>query len=114
MGRRGQAINVDMFLSQNHVVFKLYAFLKDLIAWPQQHIYHRTSESPSGTLEVIDHRTGNHYQLAISDNAIHATDLQAVNGGTGYNLADRMRSSLRVLDPGFQNTAVMKSRITFV
>ncbi|KAM0796367.1 citrate synthase [Usnea florida] len=80
-----------------------------------QDIFHyRTSSASSGRIEVIDHRTGNHHHFTISNNAVRAADLQAVNAGTGYDVAHRMKSGLRILDPGFENTAVMKSEITFV
>lgn len=114
VGKPGHTINVHMLFLQDYVVFKLSAFLKSFVAWSLQLFHYRTSSSPSGTLAVIDHRTGNHYELEISNNAVHAVDLQAVNAGTGHDMADRMKSGLRVLDPGFQNTAVMKSGITFV
>lgn len=112
--KSGQAAYTKVLLKQMNIVFKLFASVKYCIAWSQQLLHYKPSTSSSGTLDVIDQRTGNHYQLDISNNAIHAADIQAVNAGTGYDVSGRMNSGLRVLDPGFQNTAVMKSEITFV
>jgi citrate synthase len=59
------------------------------------------------TLTVTDNRTGRSYELPIIDGSIHATDLRQIKGGDG----DR---GLISYDPGLFNTAVTRSRVTFL
>ena len=58
------------------------------------------------TLTVRDNRTGQEYELAISDGTIRAADLKqiAVEGQPG----------LATYDPGFVNTASCRSAITYI
>lgn len=51
-------------------------------------------------LTVIDRRTGRQFDIPIEHDAIPAMYFQ--------------RAGLKVLDPGFANTAIMKSQITFM
>ena len=75
----------------------------------------RTSEGPSSDyLTVIDHRTARRYQIPIAHNAIQAIHLQEIYAGRVSDISNRVKNGLRVLDPGFQNTAVTVSRITSV
>ena len=85
-----------------------------LFQWLYQFYPVKYPKSSSGTLEVIDHRTGNHHRVGISDNAVLAQDFQSIPAGPGTGPALSANGGLRVLDPGFQNTAVMKSQVTFV
>lgn len=71
-------------------------------------------EKGSGELTVIDSRTDRQYHIPINNNAVQATDIGAIFVGGEYDIAQRMSNGLKILDPGFSNTAVMKSRITFV
>jgi len=62
---------------------------------------------PSDTLTIIDHRTGQQHEIAISQGGIRALDLR------------RIRTSpddfgLMTYDPGFANTACCRSAITFI
>ena len=82
--------------------------------WLRQLLPSRPVDASSGSLKIIDSRNGRHHHLQIFDNSIKAEDLQAINAGPRTGLSDRMRSGLRVLDSGFQNTAVMKFQITCV
>ena len=75
----------------------------------------KTLEGPSsGMLTVIDHRTARQYHMPIAHNAVQAIHLQKICAGHESDISNRVRNGLRVLDPGFQNTAVTISRITFV
>lgn len=72
-------------------------------------------EGPSsGALTVIDHRTNRRYHIPIAHNAVQAIHFQAICAGDQLDFSNRIKNGLRILDPGFQNTAVMKSQITFV
>lgn len=68
----------------------------------------------TGTLFVLDSRTGFKYDIPIRRNAVHALDLQRIRapGGTAHP-ADQISRGLRVFDPGLQNTAVQESAISF-
>jgi citrate synthase len=66
-----------------------------------------TVEPPKAdSLSIRDSRTGNEYEIAITDGTIRATDLRqiTVNGGPG----------LATYDPGFVNTASCRSAITYI
>lgn len=65
-------------------------------------------------LNIHDSRTDRQYRIPIVDNSIQATDLGQISTGSESNLVNHMHNGLKVLDPGFSNTAVMKSHITFV
>lgn len=65
-------------------------------------------------LTVTDHRTGRSYNVPIAHNAIQASHLKAICAGNDSTSLDQAKVGLRVLDPGFQNTAVMISQITLV
>jgi citrate synthase len=68
----------------------------------------------TGTLFVLDSRTGFKYDIPIRRNAVRALDLQRIRapGGTAHP-ADQIPRGLRVFDPGLQNTAVQESAISF-
>ena len=95
----------------------IYKFLS-LLRNPSNHFQRRLTGIPddesSGVLEIIDHRTGERYEVTIAHNAIEAKDLQAISFCKGKDTVKQMAHGLRVLDPGFQNTAVTKSSITLV
>ncbi|KAK9841538.1 hypothetical protein WJX74_007460 [Apatococcus lobatus] len=62
----------------------------------------------SGTLSVVDNRTGKKYEIKISDQGtIAGTELKKITaGGDGVGL--------RTYDPGYVNTAACKSKISFI
>ena len=67
----------------------------------------RPTES-SNSITVRDNRTGKEYTIPIQHNAVAANafkDISAPNGSA---------NGLRIYDPGYQNTAVSESTITFV
>lgn len=68
-----------------------------------------------GSLEIRDTRTGISYKICISNNAIEATDLRMIStAGWNRSPLEHYSKGLKVLDMGFQNTAVCKSRITHI
>ena len=69
----------------------------------------------SGHLTVLDSRTGNRYEIPIQHNAIEAMKFKEIRAlRDPRKPADKAENGLRVLDHGFQNTAVMESEITYV
>jgi citrate synthase len=61
----------------------------------------------SDTLTVTDNRTGKSYDLPITDDTIHATDLRQIKVK-----ADDF--GMMTYDPAFMNTAACRSAITFI
>ena len=80
------------------------------------HAQERHSENES-VLHITDSRTGVSYDIPIWHNSVRALDFKAIkvpDEGNQANQADDADGGLRLLDPGFQNTAVKESEITFV
>lgn len=66
-------------------------------------------------LHVIDDRTGRYYQIPIFHNAINASDIKKIKAPENHDFyADQNEGGIRVFDPGFTNTAVVESKITYV
>src|SRR5690242_2058422 len=64
-------------------------------------------EAAKETLTVRDNRTGQEYEIPISDGTIRAADLGQIKlGEDGQGLA--------TYDPGFVNTASCKSAVTYI
>ena len=71
--------------------------------------------SSKNHLHVIDQRTGKHYELPISHNAVNASDFQQIKAAENHEYyADQDEQGVRIFDPGFSNTAVSTSNITYV
>ena len=69
----------------------------------------------NGVLHITDSRTSRDYEIHIRRNVIKAVDFQAIKGPVeDSNLADQVGNGLRLFDPGFKNTAVSESAITFM
>ena len=66
-----------------------------------------TNQHDEGTLEVIDRRTGRHYELPIHEGAVRATDLRQIK------VADDDLGLLSY-DPAYLNTASCRSTITYI
>ncbi|KAF2113638.1 citrate synthase [Lophiotrema nucula] len=67
------------------------------------------------SLSVLDNRTGRMYTIPVERNAVSAIDFAQIKGSTfGADPVDRVDAGLRVFDPGFLNTAVVESSMTFV
>lgn len=71
-------------------------------------------ESLSGELTVIDSRTSRRYHIPIANNAVQAVDIGRIFIGNEFDYSERVSNALKVLDPGFSNTAVMTSNVTFM
>ncbi|RLV50678.1 citrate synthase [Nocardioides mangrovicus] len=66
------------------------------------------NDAPSGdTLTVRDNRTGQEYEIAITDNTIRAGDLSQIK-------TDDDTPGLATYDPGFTNTASCRSSVTYI
>ncbi|OHE94326.1 citrate synthase [Colletotrichum orchidophilum] len=68
-----------------------------------------------GTLTVYDNRTHRRYEIPIERNAINALEIRKITAlQSDANSVDQLECGLRVLDPGYLNTACVESNITFV
>ena len=70
----------------------------------------RTGTSPTvanDTLTITDNRTGKQYQVPITDDTIHATDLRQIK-------VKPDDFGMMTYDPAFMNTAACRSAITFI
>jgi citrate synthase len=65
------------------------------------------SDAPAQTLTVRDNRTGQEYEIPITDGTIRAADL-------GQIRTDDETPGLATYDPGFVNTASCRSAVTFI
>jgi len=70
-------------------------------------------------LEVLDSRTGKSYDIPIDDGYILASDIAKIGvteraSGIEGEKQSEVPRSLRILDVGFQNTACVESKITFM
>ncbi len=59
------------------------------------------------SLTVRDNRTGQEYEVPITDGTIKAADLGQIKSDDGV-------PGLAVYDPGFVNTASCRSAVTFI
>ena len=59
------------------------------------------------TLTITDNRTGKSYEIPVEHDTIRALDLRQIK-------VDETDFGLMTYDPGFANTAAVKSRITFI
>lgn len=66
------------------------------------------------TLQVMDNRTGNEYTLSIHRNSINAMDFKQMKAPRDAKTpCDQTEYGIRVYDPGYGNTAVSESSITY-
>ena len=67
----------------------------------------------SGVLKVIDSRTSRTYKMQVVDNHVRGSDLAQIRGPGDMNEEGNLSDQkLRVFDPGYENTAIMRSGIT--
>ncbi|KAK8107065.1 uncharacterized protein PG998_009078 [Apiospora kogelbergensis] len=72
-------------------------------------------EPLADVLHVIDSRTGQHLALKIQQNAINATDLKQLKAPKDSEHPEyQNEQGLRVYDPGYSNTLVSESKITYI
>jgi citrate synthase len=74
----------------------------------------RPTQTTEESLSVTDSRTGKTYIIPIECNAIKANAFREIQGNRVGSLADYVDGGLKVLDPGYQNTAVVESSITLI
>ena len=75
----------------------------------------KQDESGNKYLHIVDERTGKSYRLPISHNAVKAGDFQQIKAPEDEDsYADQNGQGVRIFDPGFSNTAVSTSSITFM
>ena len=68
----------------------------------------------SNSLSITDNRTGRRYVIPVAHNAVEATQFKQIKvSGYGSYPADQ-EDGLRLFDPGFHNTAVMESKVTYM
>ncbi|KAI0395731.1 citrate synthase [Xylariaceae sp. FL0594] len=70
-------------------------------------------------LEVLDSRTGKSYDIPIDDGYIRASDIAKISvderaPGIDAEKPSSIPRSLRILDVGYQNTACVESKLTFI
>lgn len=67
------------------------------------------------SLHVVDSRTGQYYEIPIVHNAIHASEFKRIKAPLNEDYyPDQTENGIRVFDPGFSNTAVKESKITYI
>jgi citrate synthase len=71
---------------------------------------------PAGDiLHVIDSRTRQHYTIDINQNSINANDLKVIKAPKDQEHPEYQNDhGLRVYDPGYSNTLVSESKITYM
>ena len=81
----------------------------DMIKYPD------SAKDDKNSLHVTDRRTGLEYDIPIKRNAVQAIDFKRIKAVDEKSVAsDCVEGGLRIMDPGFNNTAVKESVITFV
>jgi citrate synthase len=87
----------------------------DRHVWPQSPIPADSGDPKAeGFLSVKDSRTGAKYTVPIYQNAVHALTLRQITSDHPQNASQHSKEGLRVFDPGFRNTAVKESNITYM
>ena len=66
-------------------------------------------------LNVVDSRTSRRYSIQVIDDTIKGSEFANIRGPNDTDDQQRCSgASLRFFDPGYSNTAVMRSSVTFV
>ncbi|GAQ07525.1 citrate synthase [Aspergillus lentulus] len=87
----------------------------DRNAWLQSAIPADSGDQKAeGFLSVKDSRTGAKYAFPIYRNAVHALSFRQITADDSQNASQHSKEGLRVFDPGFRNTAVKESNITYI
>ena len=70
--------------------------------------------STSGTLEIHDTRTDKNYIIQVTNNVILGADLADITACTdGVAENPNKQDRLRIFDPGYANTAIIESNVTY-
>lgn len=72
------------------------------------------SEASRNSLHVHDNRTGEFYIIPIHHNSINASDFMKIKSQKNGYHADQNDQGIRIYDPGYSNTAVSESKITYM
>ena len=80
----------------------------------QSYIEREFADEREGTLSVRDDRTGKHYTIPIVHNAIPAVGFRQICAKKCKNVREQYENGLRIIDPGYRNTAVKMSQITYM
>ena len=68
----------------------------------------------SGSLRVKDDRTALEYTIRVDNNVVRGSDLANIRGPRNMgDPKDPADEPLRIFDPGYGNTAIMPSSVTF-
>ena len=82
---------------------------------PQSALPQTQDAEARSTLHVIDDRTGRYYSIPILRNAINASDFKRIKAPDSSEYSpDQNEYGLRIFDPGFSNTAVSESAVTYM
>ncbi|KAI0971113.1 citrate synthase-like protein [Xylaria arbuscula] len=74
-----------------------------------------SKQAPRQSLTVVDNRNNKVYEIPIKNNSILATDFKKIKDVQGNDREeDETEQGLRVFDPGYMNTAVINSKITYI
>ena len=115
---RSGALLTTMFNDMLHgTVNKAILSMKGLMAstLPSVMFSGPTGPESSRFLTITDSRINRRYEIPIQCNAVEAVRFKEIEAPQDYHhAADKPEGGLRLLNPGFQNTAVMASQITFV
>lgn len=74
----------------------------------------KLSEIDRNSLHVLDNRTGDFYTIPIQHNSINASDFTQIKSPQNGYHADQNDQGIRIYDPGYSNTAVSESKITYM
>ncbi|PWN53241.1 citrate synthase family member [Violaceomyces palustris] len=80
----------------------------------------QTGSTPNHSITVVDNRTGKSYLIPIKNNSIPATAFKGIKAsphsvfGEPDRSEDETIGGLRVYDPAYMNTAVVRSTITYI
>ena len=102
-----------LYSTANDAFFRVKVLLASVL--PSIISYGAPGPTPSGYLDITDSRTNRKYKIPIHRNSVEAIKFKEIRAPRDYrHPADMSERGLRLLDEGFQNTAVLASQITFV